>query len=47
MIQPSFSGSKWKIGEIAGLKFHIYYIYLHQKDFFLNPFMPKEGNFYY
>ena len=36
MIQLSFTSSKWNMGEIVGLKFHIntYHIYIRQKDFF-------------
>ena len=42
LIQPSLAWSKWNMGEICGLKFHLIYVHTSQKNW--NPTMRKEYN---
>jgi hypothetical protein len=37
MIQPSFTSSKWNVGEIFGLKFHVSNLHAPQRFFFEIP----------
>ena len=44
MIQPSFTSSKWNMGEIFGLKFHLSYLHTPQR-FFLKSLHAQRMSF--
>ena len=49
MIQPSFTSSKWNMGEIFGLKFHLSYLLssrMNQKKKWL-PHVANSKIFFY
>ena len=48
-IQPLFTCSKWNMGDICGLKFHLPIIskHMHKIMFFWNPTVRNAGHFYY
>ena len=46
VIHPSFIQSKWNMGEICGLKFHLLYVHTSQ-IIYCSPSMRKKGHFYY
>ena len=48
LIHTWFTYSIWNMGEMCGLKFHLWYGHrIHHKKFYWNPSKRKEGHYYY